>query len=83
MLSPFRHYGIATHLLHAVIATAVTKHGVDAVGAHVWEASEDAREWYKKRGFRETHREEGYYRKLNPQGAWVLRREIGVRDLLS
>ena len=82
VLSPFRDFGVATHLLQAVVATAVRKHGVTAVGAHVWEASQEAREWYKKRGFRETHREGGYYRKLQPQGAFVLRREIGVRDLL-
>lgn len=83
VLSPYRSYGVATHLLHAVIERGIRKHGVNAVGAHVWEASQDAREWYRKRGFRETHMEERYYRRLTPQGAYVLRREIGPRDLLD
>jgi ribosomal protein S18 acetylase RimI-like enzyme len=83
VLSPFRSYGIASWLLHLLIEKGIRNYGVNAVGAHVWEASNEAREWYKKRGFRETHLERGYYRRLTPQGAYVLRREIGPRDLLD
>jgi ribosomal protein S18 acetylase RimI-like enzyme len=83
VLSPFRSYGVATWLLHLLIERGIRNYGVNAVGAHVWEASNEAREWYKKRGFRETHLERGYYRRLTPQGAYVLRREIGLRDLLD
>lgn len=83
VLSPFRSYGIATQLLHIMIERGISNYGVGAVGAHVWEASQEAREWYAKRGFRETHMEQGYYRRLTPQGAYVLRREIGPRDLLD
>jgi ribosomal protein S18 acetylase RimI-like enzyme len=83
VLSPFRSYGVATQLLHIMVERGIRNYGVGAVGAHVWEASLDASEWYAKRGFRETHMEQGYYRRLTPQGAYVLRREIGPRDLLD
>jgi ribosomal protein S18 acetylase RimI-like enzyme len=83
VLSPFRSYGIASWLLCLLIERGIRNYGVSAVGAHVWEASNEAREWYRKRGFRETHLEQGYYRRLTPQGAYVLRREIGPRDLLD
>ncbi|KAI5203586.1 hypothetical protein E4T39_04100 [Aureobasidium subglaciale] len=83
VLSPFRSYGIATHLLGVMIERGIRMYGVSAVGAHVWEAGQEAREWYAKRGFKEIKLEEGYYRRLTPQGAYVLRREIGPRDLLD
>ncbi|KAH0333705.1 acyl-CoA N-acyltransferase, partial [Aureobasidium melanogenum] len=82
VLSAFRGYGVASALLGMLIEKAINKYGVNAVGAHVWEASPEAREWYAKRGFRETHLEQHYYRRLTPQGAYVLRRDIGPRDLL-
>lgn len=82
VLSAFRGYGVASWLLCMLIEKGISKYGVTAVGAHVWEASQEAREWYAKRGFRETHLEQHYYRRLTPQGAYVLRRDIGPRDLL-
>ncbi|KAG9603945.1 acyl-CoA N-acyltransferase, partial [Aureobasidium melanogenum] len=82
VLSAFRGYGVASWLLCLLIEKGISKYGVTAVGAHVWEASPEAREWYAKRGFRETHLEPHYYRRLTPQGAYVLRRDIGPRDLL-
>lgn len=83
VLSPYRSYGVATALLNVLIQRGIRQYGVNAVGGHVWEHSQEAREWYAKRGFRETHLEQGYYRRLTPQGAYVLRREIGPRDLLD
>lgn len=83
VLSPYRSYGVATALFSVLVERGIRQHGVNAVGAHVWEHSHEAREWYRKRGFRETHLEQGYYRRLTPQGAYVLRREIGPRDLLE
>lgn len=83
VLSPYRHYGIATHLLETMTATAIKQHGVGAVGAHVWVNNDEGKEWYKKRGFAEVHFEEGYYSRLNPKGALVVRRDIGVGDLLG
>jgi ribosomal protein S18 acetylase RimI-like enzyme len=52
--------------------------GVADVYAHVWEENEEARRWYKGRGFwEEGGRVEGYYRKLKPSGAVIVRREVG------
>lgn len=83
VLPSHRHHGLAAHLLARVTAVAIAQHGVGGVTAHVWEANADAREWYAKRGFREEAREEAYYRKLRPAGAVVVRRGVGVRDLVG
>ena len=51
------------------------------VYAHVWEANEEAIKWYIKRGFDVGEDVvEGYYRKLRPSGARVVRRRVGVGD---
>ena len=83
VLSPYRHYGIATHLLSAVTATAIEKYGIRATGAHVWTENPEGREWYRKKGFREERVEEGYYRRLKPSAAVVVRKVVGVADLLG
>ncbi|KAK8215898.1 hypothetical protein IWZ01DRAFT_413225, partial [Phyllosticta capitalensis] len=81
-LSPYRALGLATHLLTRVTGTAAREHGVQAVVAHVWERNEEGLDWYKARGFEVLGKEEEYYRKLRPMGAWVVRRRVGVADLL-
>ncbi len=65
--------------------TAITHYeGVKEIYAHVWEANEEALEWYGKRGFVvESEVVEGYYRKLRPSGAKVVRRRVGVGDYLK
>ena len=51
--------------------------------AHVWEANEDALVWYAKRGFLvEEAIMEGYYRRLRPSGARIVKRKVGVEDWL-
>ena len=84
-LAPYRSLGVATALLDAVIATAIRRYEhVTSVYAHVWEANTDALEWYGKRGFEiEKGVVEGYYRKLRPTGARVVRRLLGVGDYLG
>lgn len=83
LLSPYRSHGIATHLLNRIAIKASEEHGVKCITAHVWEANEDGLEWYKKRGFEIIGKEDGYYRKLKPSGAVLVRKWIGVGDLLS
>lgn len=83
VLSPYRSHGIAMHLLQAIVKKAVELHGVRSVTAHVWEANEEGMEWYKKRNFDIVGKEEGYYRKLKPQGAFLVQKWIGVGDLLD
>ncbi|KAF2465975.1 acyl-CoA N-acyltransferase [Lindgomyces ingoldianus] len=83
LLSPYRSHGIATHLLQRIVAKASQEHGVKYVTAHVWEANDDGLEWYKKRGFETLGKEEGYYRKLKPGGAVLVRKWIGVGHFLG
>ncbi len=70
VLAPYRAHGIAMHLLQAVVTKAVDLHGVRCITAHVWEANDEGLEWYKKRNFETIGKEEEYYRKLRPQGAF-------------
>lgn len=81
LLAPYRHLGVATALLDAVLAQKEIMRKLHAgiVFAHVWEANEEALEWYEKRGFvrdLEIGLVEGYYRRLKPEGAWVVWKEI-------
>lgn len=82
VLSPFRGHGIAAELLENVLKEAVNIHGVESVYAHVWVANEEALEWYEKRGFRNEGIADGYYRRLNPQSAFLLRKSVGVTEHL-
>lgn len=85
VLSPYRGLGIATHLLDTIIGTTIQHHKrVTEIYAHVWEANEEALEWYMRRGFVvEKELVGGYYRKLRPGGARVVRRRVGVGDYLA
>jgi ribosomal protein S18 acetylase RimI-like enzyme len=83
ILAPYRSHGIAMHLLQAVVKKAVELHSVRCVTAHVWEANEEGLDWYKKRNFEVLEKEEAYYRKLKPAGAFLVRKWIGVGDLLG
>ncbi|KAK7560509.1 hypothetical protein IWX49DRAFT_548381 [Phyllosticta citricarpa] len=82
-LSPYRGLGLAGHLLARVTGAAVREHGVQAVVAHVWERNEEGLAWYRARGFEVLGKEDEYYRRLRPMGAWLVRRRIGVADLLG
>ncbi|KAF4549895.1 Pre-mRNA-splicing factor cwf24-like protein [Elsinoe fawcettii] len=76
LLSPYRGHGVANALLESVERVAMEKYGIAVTGAHVWVANEEGLEWYRKRGFKEVRREDEYYRRLDPMGALVIRREI-------
>ena len=88
MLSPFRSLGIATALVDRIISTVIRYHSNVATNitdmyAHVWEANDDALEWYTRRGFTiEEGIVEGYYRRLKPSGARIVRKRLGVSDWL-
>ena len=51
-----------------------------AVCAHVWEVNDGGLGWYCKQGFETGELLKGYYRKLRPDGARLVRR--GVVGLL-
>ncbi|KAI5851288.1 hypothetical protein DFP73DRAFT_471314 [Morchella snyderi] len=83
-LSPYRHLGVGTRLVASVLRAAVEL-GCKEVYAHVWEANTEALEWYRRRGFDVDTGEvvKGYYSKLRPAGARVVRRRIGVGDAIT
>ncbi|KAI6953949.1 hypothetical protein D0867_06308 [Hortaea werneckii] len=83
LLSPYRQHGIMTHMLRQLTQRAIQGYRISSVGAHVWEANTEGLEWYARRGFAVVGREEGYYRRLEPKGAVVVRRGVGVGDLLG
>lgn len=82
-LSPYRHLGVGTQLITSILSAAVEL-GCSEVYAHVWEANTDALDWYRRRGFDVDSGEvvQGYYRKLRPAGARVVRRRVGIVDAL-
>jgi len=82
VLAPYRSHGIAAYLLQRIAVKASQEHGVTCITAHVWEANDDGLEWYKKRGFDIIGKEEGYYGKLKPSGAILVRKWIRVADFL-
>lgn len=70
-------------MLHCLTKRAVDDYGITRVGAHVWEANAEGLEWYRKRGFREVGTEHGYYRRLDPQTAFVMQRDVSVMDFIK
>jgi hypothetical protein len=87
LLSPYRKYGLATAALDAIIESLVTlpvdEYPITSIYAHVWTENADGLEWYKSRGFtQEPSVIQGYYSRLKPNSAWILRRSIVPSDLL-
>lgn len=85
LLSPYRSKGLATALVNIVIAAAVQYEAkIESLYAHVWTENNDGLEWYAARGFK---REEpiipGYYRRLKPDTALVVRRKLVPSDHLQ
>lgn len=71
------------------------KGNIKGLYAHVWTQNQDALEWYSKQGFVKATAEKdaasgvgfggvitGYYRKLKPDTAFLLRRELKPSDYL-
>lgn len=79
ILAPYRSLGLASALLSSVIDAATRQnYSYSSVYAHVWEANIDALDWYSKRGFRQIILQPGYYRRLRPSGAWIVRKELSL-----
>lgn len=85
LLSPYREKGLATAALRSVIEAATLLDGVRIRGlyAHVWTENAEALEWYFARGFRKDETViNGYYKRLRPDTAWILRRNLLPSDHL-
>lgn len=86
LLSPYREKGLASKALESVVAAAVAMREVKIrdIYAHVWTENLEALEWYVSRGFkREEPVIQGYYRRLKPDTAWILRRRLNPSDHLA
>ncbi|KAL8919215.1 MAG: hypothetical protein Q9172_005088 [Xanthocarpia lactea] len=86
LLSPYRSKGIAAGLLEVVTTTLCREQcyaGTATIYAHVWEENDEALEWYIKRGFQVSNDVlKGYYRRLKPDGARIVWKDLGVNDYL-
>lgn len=93
LLSPHRGSGVATSLLNSLlydststkspgsVSELVKHYNIRSVTAHVHEANEDALKWYAARGFKlQDGVVEGYYRRLKPSGAKIVRLDIQWHD---
>ncbi|PFH59402.1 hypothetical protein XA68_12432 [Ophiocordyceps unilateralis] len=79
LLAPYRGKGLMTAALDHIIATARSDLALDvrSVTAHVWTDNEDGLRWYQSRGFdRREQPVAGYYLKLRPDSAWLVRRRL-------
>ncbi|KAI2637832.1 acyl-CoA N-acyltransferase [Hypomontagnella submonticulosa] len=77
LLSPYRQLGLAAALLDEVARLAANSpFACHEVYAHVWTDNEDGLRWYLARGFAKHGEVQGYYLKLRPDSAWIVRRRI-------
>ncbi|KAK2600764.1 hypothetical protein N8I77_010273 [Diaporthe amygdali] len=84
LLAPYRGLGLAAAAVEGVLDAARTVaadhrgNGLNIrwVYAHVWTENTDALQWYARRGFETDTRLEGYYFKLQPGSAWVMKRRV-------
>jgi N-alpha-acetyltransferase 50 len=80
LLAPYRGLGLASLLLENILANEIARsRQTVSVYAHVWEKNEAALEWYRKRGFKRIMLVDGYYGRLKPSGAWIVRKELHDR----
>lgn len=85
LLSPYRENGIASQALESVIKAATEQKDktVRDIYAHVWTENREGLEWYAARGFKRDEQViHGYYRRLRPDTAWIVRKKISMLDHL-
>jgi N-alpha-acetyltransferase 50 len=86
LLSPYRSKGLAAEVLQEIIEAAVGQEEVRVASlyAHVWTENEEGMNWYAARGFKKEEAVlHGYYRRLKPDTAWILRRRLMPTDHLN
>jgi len=70
-------------VITATISNSLNDYPIHSLYAHVWTENTDGLEWYTTRGFtQEASVVQNYYRKLKPDTAWVLRRNLLPSDHL-
>lgn len=74
-LFTYRRLGIGTAMLEYVLDCA-SKKGIDNIYLHVQINNTGAIEFYKKFGFEIVDTKEGYYNKIEPSSALVLKKKL-------
>ncbi|ROW10307.1 hypothetical protein VMCG_02070 [Cytospora schulzeri] len=84
LLAPYRGLGLAAAAIEGIFdaVRTVTRErrgnglNIKWVYAHVWTENEEGLAWYQRRGFERDVRLEGYYFKLKPGSAWVVKKKV-------
>ena len=86
LLSPYRSKGLATAVLEEILNSIKVQQEyvlIASLYVHVWTENKEALTWYEGRNFaKEGGMINGYYRRLKPDTAWVMRRNLAPSDLL-
>lgn len=86
LLAPYRGMGLAAAAIEGILdaVKTVTRErrgnglNIKWVYAHVWTENEEGLAWYERRGFVRDTKLEGYYFKLSPGSAWLVKRRVVV-----
>ncbi|KAG5936634.1 hypothetical protein E4U60_002414 [Claviceps pazoutovae] len=82
LLAPYRGLGLAQAALEDILEGVLHRNvNVVSITAHVWTENEDGLRWYKGRGFEKDSVKplEGYYLRLRPGTAWLVRKTLPDR----
>ncbi|KAG9254230.1 uncharacterized protein F5Z01DRAFT_656330 [Emericellopsis atlantica] len=75
ILAPYRGLGLVAIALNNIIQSLPGE--ISWMTAHVWTENADGLKWYEARGFtKDTKPIEGYYRKIRPDTAWLVKKDI-------
>lgn len=84
LLAPYRGLGLVTACLEGIFdavrlvsrESGVNGLRIEWVYAHVWTQNEEGLAWYGRRGFERDGVLEKYYWKLQPDSAWVIKKQV-------
>ncbi|KAI1716216.1 acetyltransferase (GNAT) family domain-containing protein [Ditylenchus destructor] len=75
-LAPYRRYGVGTMLLNHVFDLCAKDQQIKSVYLHVQTNNESALDFYKKFGFDITGTVEKYYKRITPDDAYILEKNL-------
>lgn len=82
VLTPYRRYGVGKKMLDWVIEKARALKDVNGIYLHVQTNNEEAKAFYEKQEFtQEGGVFEGYYKKIDPPDAYMLKMDIEVSEV--
>uniref|UniRef100_A0A914YHA9 N-terminal methionine N(alpha)-acetyltransferase NatE n=1 Tax=Panagrolaimus superbus TaxID=310955 RepID=A0A914YHA9_9BILA len=75
-LAPYRRYGVGTMLISHVLALCEKDTNIESVYLHVQSSNEAAMEFYKKFGFEVVDNVKNYYKRIEPNDAYLLEKAV-------